>query len=99
MADGNWQSEFDSAERLHRSVLAEVDCKKSEMIILTVFLCQVGDRARLARSSLAYNQASQRVRSMLSQLGSEVQRLRAGLAKGSAKLINHELNRWERFSA
>jgi len=76
MDDGNWQSGFDSAERLHKSVLAEV-----------------GDRARLARNSLAYNQASQRVRSMVSQLGSEVQRLRAGLANSSSRLTNHELNR------
>jgi len=76
MDDVNWQTEFDSAERLHSSVLAEV-----------------GDRARLARSSLAYNQASQRVRSMVSQLGGEVQRLKAGLAKGSAMLTNHELSR------
>eukprot|EP00092_Neocalanus_flemingeri_P023138 GFUD01025088.1.p1 GENE.GFUD01025088.1~~GFUD01025088.1.p1 ORF type:complete len:251 (+),score=94.81 GFUD01025088.1:46-798(+) len=76
MDDGNWQTGFDSAERLHRSVLAEV-----------------GDRARLARSSLAYNQASQRVRTMVGQLGSEVQRLRTGLANSSARLTNHELNR------
>ena len=63
-----------------------------------MLITQVGDRARLARNSLAYSQASQRVRSMVSQLGSEVQRLRAGLANSSSRLTNHELNRWKRLS-
>jgi len=76
MDDANWQTVFDSAERLHRSVLAEV-----------------GDRGRLARSSLAYNQASQRVRSMVGELGGEVLKLRTGLANSSARLTNHEMNR------
>jgi len=76
MDNANWQTVFDSAERLHRSVLAEI-----------------GDRGRLARSSLAYNQASQRVRSMVGELGGEVQKLRTGLANSSAKLTNHEMNR------
>jgi len=76
MDEGNWQSRLESAERLHRSILAEV-----------------GDRSRLARNSLIYNQASQRVRSMVSQLGSEVKVLRDGLASTSSRLTNHELNR------
>ena len=37
MADGNWQTEFDLAERLHRSVLAEVEYGQ-EKIVLTVLL-------------------------------------------------------------
>ena len=60
---------------------------------LIVVITQVGDRARLARNSLDYSQASKRVRSMVSQLGSEVQSLRAGLANSSSRLTNHELNR------
>jgi len=56
-------------------------------------LAEIGDRSRLTRSSIAYSQATQRVRSMVSQLGTEVQGLKTALANSSVRLTNHELNR------
>jgi len=71
-----WQGEFNSAERLHRSILAEV-----------------GDRARQQRSSIAYTQATDSIRRLVGQLGTEVVKLRDGLANSSGRLTSHEMNR------
>ena len=37
MDDANWQTVFDSAERLHRSVLAEVNRKIVIVVLIIVF--------------------------------------------------------------
>lgn len=72
----SWQGDYTSAERLHRSILAEV-----------------GDRGRLARSSIAYSQATDCIRQLVAQLGGEVGKLREGLASSAPRLTGHELNR------
>ena len=71
-----WQSAYEAAERLHRSILAEI-----------------GDRGRLPRSSLGYTHSTQRLRSMSSDLTSELSDLRQSLGKLGPQLTSHELNR------
>jgi len=71
-----WQNNYEAAERLQRSILAEI-----------------GDRGRAPRSSVAYNQSTQRLRSMYSELTSSVTLLRSSLSNLAPQLTTHELNR------
>ena len=54
---------------------------------------EVGDRARLPRSSLGFTTSTQRLRSMSSDLTSELSGLRQGLAGIGHQLTSQELNR------
>ena len=74
---------------------------------LRSILAEVGDRGRLARSSIAYSQATDCIRQLVAQLGGEVKhklkdmniemdkvgKLREGLASSAPRLTGHELNR------
>ena len=54
---------------------------------------QLADRGRFPRSSIGYNQSSQRLRTQYGELSTEVQRLRESLASGEGKLTSHEMER------
>ena len=76
MEADTWQTAYEAAVRLHRSIEAEV-----------------GDRARLPRSSLGFTTSTQRLRSMSSDLTSELSSLRQGLGRLGHQLTGQELNR------
>ena len=54
---------------------------------------EVGDRARLPRSSLGFTTSTQRLRSMSSDLTSELSGLRQSLSRLGPQLTSQELNR------
>jgi len=56
-------------------------------------LAELGDRGRLPRSSIGYNQSTQRLRSTFSELTSNVTSLRSSLGTLGSQLTSHELNR------
>ena len=63
------------------------------LLFLIVSLYQLGDRGRLPRSSVGYNQSTQRLRSLFSELTSNVTSLRTSLGTLGSQLTRHELNR------
>ena len=65
----SWQGDYNSAERLHRHAFT-IEFKDS--LHLRSILAEVGDRGRLARSSIAYSQATDCIRQLVAQLGGEV---------------------------
>ena len=75
MEADTWQTAYEAAVRLHRSIEAEV-----------------GDRVRLPRSSLGFTTSTQRLRSMSSDLTSELSSLRQGLGRLGPQLTGQELN-------
>ena len=68
MAEDNWQTAYEATERLHRSILAEVNLICDLQILFINLLNQLGDRGRLPRSSVGYNQSTQRLRSLFSYI-------------------------------
>ena len=65
----SWQGDYTSAERLHRH---QILIESYEAFHLRSILAEVGDRGRLARSSIAYSQATDCIRQLVAQLGGEV---------------------------
>ena len=76
MEADTWQTAYEAAVRLHRSIEAEV-----------------GDRRSLPRSSLGFTSSTQRLRSMSSDLTSELSSLRQSLGRLGPQLTGPELNR------
>ena len=66
----SWQGDYTSAERLHRHQQCHLGVIK--VCHLRSILAEVGDRGRLARSSIAYSQATDCIRQLVAQLGGEV---------------------------
>ena len=87
----SWQGDYTSAERLHRHQQSQLNLKKP--CHLRSILAEVGDRGRLARSSIAYSQATDCIRQLVAQLGGEVK----------LKFMNIKMDigywiRWENFA-
>ena len=66
----SWQGDYTSAERLHRYQQCHLNLMRA--FHLRSILAEVGDRGRLARSSIAYSQATDCIRQLVAQLGGEV---------------------------
>ena len=85
----SWQGDYTSAERLHRHL--QWDWNYMKACLLRSILAEVGDRGRLARSSIAYSQATDCIRQLVAQLGGEVKvTLRV--------LLTLRWIRWENFA-
>ena len=68
----SWQGDYTSAERLHRHQQSNTEWNLMKACHLRSILAEVGDRGRLARSSIAYSQATDCIRQLVAQLGGEV---------------------------
>ena len=80
-----------------RRDFTEVFSLRSELIRMDddddVLIFQLGERGRFPRTSIGYNQSSQRLRSQYGELSSVVQTLRETLSTSGLNLTSLELNR------
>ena len=63
------------------------------MMMMMMLIFQLGERGRFPRTSIGYNQSSQRLRSLYGELSSLVQTLRETLSTSGVKLTSLEQNR------